>query len=42
MAETGHARNVGHFATLISFVQGYGDACEPCRTSGAKGQNRER
>lgn len=24
MAETGHARNIERFATMISFVQGYG------------------
>ena len=29
MAETGHARNVEHFSTLISFVQGYGAAYAP-------------
>ncbi len=29
MAETGHARNVGHFATLIAFVDGYGVTYNP-------------
>ncbi len=26
MAETGHARNIEHFATMINFVEAYG-AC---------------
>ena len=29
MAESGHARNVEHFAQMISFVQGYGGAYKP-------------
>jgi len=29
MAESGHARNVEHFATLISFVDGYGAPYNP-------------
>lgn len=29
MAETGHARNVKHFGTLIAFVTGYGVAYNP-------------
>lgn len=29
MAETGHARNVGHFGTMIGFVGGYGAAYNP-------------
>ena len=29
MAETGHARNVEHFATMISFVDGYGGVYKP-------------
>jgi hypothetical protein len=28
MAETGHARNIGHFGTVIAFVDGYGAACD--------------
>lgn len=33
MAETGHARNVEHFAQLISFVQGYGADYAPSNTT---------
>jgi hypothetical protein len=33
MAETGHARNVEHFAQLISFVQGYGADYAPSNTA---------
>jgi len=29
MAETGHAKNIANFSTLISFVQGYGAAYDP-------------
>lgn len=29
MAETGHAKNIANFGTLISFVQGYGAAYAP-------------
>lgn len=29
MAETGHARNIEHFATMIGFVDGYGAAYNP-------------
>jgi hypothetical protein len=29
MAETGHARNIEHFATMIGFVDGYGVAYNP-------------
>lgn len=29
MAETGHARNIEHFATLIAFCQGYGGDYKP-------------
>ncbi|HMM79289.1 MAG TPA: hypothetical protein PKC65_04625 [Pyrinomonadaceae bacterium] len=29
MAETGHAKNIANFGTLISFVQGYGSAYDP-------------
>lgn len=29
MAETGHARNVANFATLIGFCQGYGGDYKP-------------
>lgn len=29
MAETGHAKNIEHFGTMISFVQGYGAAYDP-------------
>lgn len=29
MSETGHAKNIEHFGTMISFVQGYGAAYDP-------------
>lgn len=29
MTETGHAKNIANFGTLISFVQGYGAAYAP-------------
>jgi len=33
MAETGHARNVAHFDTLIAFCEGYGADYKPSNTS---------
>ncbi len=33
MSETGHARNVGNFETLISFCTGYGAAYDPSNAS---------
>jgi hypothetical protein len=33
MAESGHARNVQHFAEMISFVQGYGTDYAPTNTA---------
>ncbi|MBX3289637.1 MAG: hypothetical protein KF855_09865 [Acidobacteria bacterium] len=33
MAETGHAKNIANFGTLISFVEGYGAAYVPSNTS---------
>jgi len=33
MAETGHARNVEHFTTMISFVDGYGGVYKPSNTA---------
>lgn len=33
MAETGHAKNIANFGTLISFVQGYGAAYSPTNPS---------
>ena len=33
MAESGHARNIEHFATLISFIQGYGVAYNPANAA---------
>ncbi len=29
MTESGHAQNVGHFGTMIAFVEGYGVAYNP-------------
>lgn len=29
--ETGHAKNVSNFESLLSFVKGYGDAYNPTR-----------
>jgi hypothetical protein len=33
MSETGHARNVEHFNTLISYVTAYGTDYQPTNTS---------
>ena len=33
MSETGHAKNIANFSTLISFVQGYGSAYDPSNAS---------
>lgn len=33
MAETGHAKNIANFGTMISFVSGYGSAYDPSNTT---------